>query len=219
VASKTAALSDEAVRNLAIQRSRAVKRNNALTALAAGGTLAVLGARAYGFGPHDAGIFYGIVAGLLYANLFEYVLHRYLLHWGSGFLAGRHALHHKSAGTPEEPRYVNFATSPWVVVLLFVSNALPVFALEHFLRLGLAPGMLAGFAVYYMLYEEIHWRMHLGGWLPGWLQVARHHHMLHHGDFEGRYNVFLPLCDWIFQRSQWKSSPPGPPTHVSPRSP
>ena len=128
-----------------------------------------------------------------------------MLHWGSGFLAGRHALHHDSAGTPDEPRYVNFATSPWVVVLLFASNALHVFAMEHFLRLGLAPGMLAGFTVYYILYEELHWRMHLGGWLPQWLQAARSHHMLHHGDFEGRYNVFLPLCDWIFQRRQWKT--------------
>jgi len=193
-----------------IARSRAVKRNNALTALAAGGALAVFAARAYGFGLHRAGAFYGLLAGLLYANLFEYVLHRYLLHWGHSFLVGRHALHHDSAGTPQEARYVNFATSPWVVVLLFASNALPVFAVEQLLHLGLAPGMLAGFTVYYVLYEEIHWRMHLGGWLPAWLQAARRHHMLHHGGFEGRYNVFLPLCDWIFQRRQWKRSPSGP---------
>jgi hypothetical protein len=191
-----------------IVRSLAIKRNNALTAMATGGMLAFLAARVYGFGPHGASVFYGLVAGLLYANLFEYALHRYLLHWSSGFLAGQHALHHNSAGTPGEARYVNFATSPWVVVLLFVSNALPVFAMEHFLRLGLAPGMLAGFTVYYILYEEIHWRMHLGGWLPHWLQTARQHHMLHHGDFEGRYNVFLPLCDWIFQRRQWKGGAP-----------
>jgi hypothetical protein len=208
VASSTATSSEALTRGLAIERSRTIKRNNALTAMATGGTLAFLAAGAYGFGPHGAGAFYGVLAGLLYANLFEYGLHRYLLHWSSGFLAGQHALHHNSAGTPGEARYVNFATSPWVVVLLFVSNALPVFVMEHFLRLGLAPGMLAGFTVYYILYEEIHWRMHLGGWLPRWLQKARQHHMLHHGDFEGRYNVFLPLCDWIFQRRQWKGGAP-----------
>jgi len=193
-----------------ITRSLAIKRNNALTALASGGALAAFAARAYGFGSFGSGALYGFLAGLLYANLFEYVLHRYLLHWGHGFLVGRHALHHDSAGTPQEARYVNFATSPWVVVLLFASNALPVFAVEQLLHLGLAPGMLAGFTVYYVLYEEIHWRMHLGGWLPAWLQAARRHHMLHHGGFEGRYNVFLPLCDWIFQRHQWKRSPSGP---------
>ena len=193
-----------------ITRSRAVKRNNALTALAVGGALAAFTARSSGFGPYGTGALYGLLAGLVYANLFEYVLHRYLLHWGHGFLVGRHALHHDSAGTPTEARYVNFATSPWVVVLLFASNALPVFALEGLLHLGLAPGMLAGFTVYYILYEEIHWRMHLGGWLPAWLQAARHHHMLHHGGLEGRYNVFLPLCDWIFQRGAWKRSAPTP---------
>ena len=193
-----------------ITRSLAVKRNNALTALAVGGALALFAARAYGFGLYGAGVLFGFLAGLVYANAFEYVLHRFLLHWGHGFLVGRHALHHDSASTPQEARYVNFATSPWVVVLLFASNALPVFAVEQLLHLGLAPGMLAGFTVYYVLYEEIHWRMHLGGWLPAWLQAARRHHMLHHGGFEGRYNVFLPLCDWIFQRRQWKRSPSGP---------
>jgi hypothetical protein len=192
-----------------IVRSRAIKRRNAFTAVATGGLLAFYAARTHGLGaPHGLGIFCGLAAGLLYANLFEYVLHRYPLHWGSGFLAGRHALHHDSEGTPEEARYVNFATSPWVVVLLFVANALPVFGIERLFHVGLAAGMLAAFTAYYILYEEIHWRMHLGGWLPGWLQAARRHHMLHHGGQEGRYNVFLPLCDWVFQRRRWKESAP-----------
>jgi hypothetical protein len=187
-----------------IRRSLAVKRNNALTATATGGLLAMAAAGIYGFGPYGAGALIGLLAGLLYANLFEYVLHRFLLHWGSGFLVGRHALHHDSAGAPEEPRYVNFATSPWVVVLVFVLNAPPVFAVEHLLRFGMAAGMLVGFTVYFVAYEEIHWRFHLGGWLPSWLQPAMRHHMLHHAGLDGRYNVFLPLCDWIFHSRSWK---------------
>jgi hypothetical protein len=162
----------------------------------------------WGAGPYATGILYGFIAGLFYANLFEYVLHRYILHWHDGFLARQHALHHDTAGTPDEPRYVNFASSPWVVVLLFVSNALPVFTLESVSHLGIAPGMIIAFTSYYIVYEEIHWRMHLGGWLPGWLQKTRRHHMLHHGEFEGRYNVFLPVCDWIFQRRFWKENTP-----------
>jgi hypothetical protein len=188
-----------------VLRSLAIKRRNAWTALATGSLLTIYAGRTYGLGaPYGLGLLFGFLAGILYANLFEYVLHRFPLHWSSGFLAGRHALHHDSEGTPEEARYVNFAKSPLVVVLLFAANALPVFAMEQLLHPGLAPGMLAAFTVYYILYEEIHWRMHLGGWLPGWLQAARRHHMLHHGGFEGRYNVFLPLCDWIFQRHHWK---------------
>jgi hypothetical protein len=32
--------------------------------------------------------------------------------------------------------------------------------------------------------------------------------MLHHGGFEGRYNVFLPVFDWVFRRLHSK-----PPMH------
>ena len=190
-----------------IARARRVKRVNAITALLIGSILATLVLKLVGFDGRAFDPLHlaaGFVAGLLYANAFEYVLHRFFLHWGEGFLVQRHGLHHDTAGAPEEPRYVNFATSPWVVVLVFVLNALPVLALELFLHLGLAVGILAGFTLYFIAYEEIHWRFHLGGWLPGWLRATRNHHMLHHGGFEGRYNVFLPIFDWIFQRGTWK---------------
>jgi hypothetical protein len=34
--------------------------------------------------------------------------------------------------------------------------------------------------------------------------------MLHHGGFEGRYNVFLPVFDWVLHRHHSKpaSKPP-----------
>jgi Fatty acid hydroxylase superfamily len=196
-------------RSAEIARARTVKRRNAITALLIGSFVAVLILKLVPFAGraldplHVVG---GFLAGLVYANAFEYVLHRFFLHWGQGFLVQRHGLHHDTAGAPQEPRYVNFATSPWVVVLVFVLNAIPVLTLELFLRPGLAVGILAGFTLYFIAYEEIHWRFHLGGWLPGWLLAARHHHMLHHGGFEGRYNVFLPLFDWIFQRTAWKQN-------------
>ena len=190
-----------------IARARKVKRRNAVTALLIGSFL-TLGLFKLGhldwraFGPLR--VAEGFLAGVLYANAFEYVLHRFFLHWGEGFLVRRHGLHHDTAGAPEEPRYVNFATSPWVVVLVFVLNAVPVWALEAFLHPGLAVGIFAGFTIYFIAYEEIHWRFHIDGWLPGWMRAARHHHMLHHGGFEGRYNVFLPIFDWIFHRGAWK---------------
>lgn len=194
-------------RSAEIGRARRVKRVNAFTALLTGSILATLALNLVHFDSREFDplrLVAGFLAGLLYANAFEYVLHRFFLHWGEGFLVQRHGLHHDTAGAPEEPRYVNFATSPWVVVLVFVLNALPVLALERFLRLGLTVGIFAGFTLYFIAYEEIHWRFHLGGWLPGWLRLTRHHHMLHHGGFEGRYNVFLPIFDWIFQRKAWK---------------
>lgn len=195
-------------RSAEIARARSIKRVNALTALLTGSIVAIVALELVRFNSREFDplrLAAGFLAGVLYANAFEYVLHRFFLHWGEGFLVQRHGLHHDTAGAPEEPRYVNFATSPWVVVLVFALNALPVLALELFLRPGLAVGIFAGFTLYFVAYEEIHWRFHLGGWLPGWLQRARHHHMLHHGGFEGRYNVFLPVFDWIFQRRTWKT--------------
>lgn len=196
-------------RSAEIARAGTVKRRNAITALLIGSFVVVLILELVPFEGRafdPLRVVAGFLAGLVYANAFEYVLHRFFLHWGQGFLVQRHGLHHDTAGAPEEPRYVNFATSPWVVVLVFVLNALPVLALELFLRPGLAVGILSGFTLYFIAYEEIHWRFHLGGWLPVWLRAARHHHMLHHGGFEGRYNVFLPLFDWIFQRSAWRQN-------------
>jgi hypothetical protein len=191
-------------RSAEIARAHRVKRRNAITALLSGSILVAVVLELVHFDSRELDplrLVLGFLAGVLYANGFEYVLHRFLLHWGEGFLVQRHGLHHDTAGAAEEPRYVNFATSPWVVVLVFVLNGLPVFALEFFLRTGFAVGIFAGFTLYFIAYEEIHWRFHLGGWLPGWLRSARNHHMLHHGGFEGRYNVFLPIFDWIFHRS------------------
>jgi len=190
-----------------IARARRVKRVNAITTLLTGVLLPVIVFRLASLdyrALEPLRLAAGFLAGVLYANAFEYVLHRFFLHWGEGFLVQRHGLHHDTAGAPEEPRYVNFATSPWVAVLVFVLNALPVLALEFFFRPELAVGVFAGFTLYFISYEEIHWRFHIGGWIPGWMRAARHHHMLHHGGFEGRYNVFLPVCDWIFHRGDWK---------------
>lgn len=196
-----------ASRSAEIARAHRVKRRNAITALLMGSILAAVVLELVHFDSRELDpprLVAGFLAGVLYANGFEYVLHRFLLHWGVGFLVQRHGLHHNTAGAAEEPRYVNFATSPWVVVLVFALNALPIMALELFLHVGLGAGIFASFTLYFIAYEEIHWRFHLGGWLPASLRAARNHHMLHHGGFEGRYNVFLPIFDWIFHRSAWR---------------
>jgi len=196
------------IRAAAIARGLTVKRNNAFTAVLAGAGLALCTLKA-GRGSLNL-VAVGVLAGVVYANAFEYVLHRFFLHWGKGLLDRQHALHHDSVGAPNEARYVNFSTSPLVVILVFLLNAPVPFAVERFLGHGIGTGMFLGFTVYYILYEEIHWRIHLGGWLPGWMQFARRHHMLHHGKFPGRYNVFLPLFDWVLHHRDWKSGSKSP---------
>jgi hypothetical protein len=130
----------------------------------------------------------------LYANAFEYCLHRFALHASEGLLSEKHGLHHSSFRTEEEPVYTNFAQSPWVVVLLFAANSAPVMAVEWLWQPGIATGVLAAFTIYFVVYEEIHWRIHMGG-LPRGLEFSRRHHLAHHAGVPDRFNVWLPFCD------------------------
>ena len=183
-----------------LARGLAAKRSNAFTAAFFGGLLTALLIKAFSFKP--AGFLAGILLGLLYANAFEYFFHRFLLHAPGRKLAYYHGLHHSTWGTPDEPLYVNFAKNPLVVALLFAMNALPIIAVEYVLRAGLAPGMMVGFVVYFVAYEEIHWRIHFGGWLPSWLEPARRHHLQHHAAAEERFNIVLPIFDWLLGPSR-----------------
>jgi hypothetical protein len=186
----------------AIRLARGIKRRNALAATGFGGLLAA--GAAWASSPGVWSTLGGFALGLLYANLFEYCLHRFALHAKGGFLPEKHGLHHTTWGKEEEPLYINFARSPWVVVLLIAANALPVAALEWVWRPGFAAGALAAFAIYFVVFEELHWRIHLGG-LPRGLKFSRRHHLAHHAGAPRRFNVWLPLCDWL-AGSTWRGN-------------
>jgi fatty acid hydroxylase family protein len=172
-----------------------VKRRNLLAAALSGLVLACISLRLF---PHSAaGLLFGFFTGLLYANTFEYCVHRFLLHAGRGFFGRQHMVHHTTLNSPEAPRYVNFSRNPWGVVALFLVNAIPFLILEWIARNGWAAGMFVSFAIYYIAFEEIHWRTHMGGWMPKWLRPAARHHLLHHTRESGRFNVFLPAIDWL----------------------
>jgi hypothetical protein len=189
--------SEEAIRAEIKAQGLRTKRNNLLAAALSGSALAFYSLKF--FPSTAAGILAGFVVGLLYSNAFEYCLHRFLLHAGRGISFQTHMLHHTTLHSPEGPRYVNFSRSPWGVVALFAVNAAPFLALQRILRNGWTAGVFASFALYYMAFEEIHWRTHMGGWLPKWLRPAAKHHLLHHAHDTGRYNVFLPLFDWLVE--------------------
>jgi hypothetical protein len=176
---------------------RRIKRNNLIAASVSGAFLAMLSLLLF---PHSArALWMGFVAGLVYANGFEYALHRFVLHAGRGIFCEQHMVHHATLQSPEAARYVNFSSNPWGVFALFCANAIPVFLLQWIFGGGWGAGVFASFALYYIAFEEIHWRSHMGGWLPGWLRPAARHHLLHHAHDTGRFNVFLPLFDWLLQ--------------------
>ena len=179
----------------AIERGRAIKRINALTAVLSGGLPAVvLGS----FFPAGLGRWLaGFVVGLLWASLFEYSYHRFLLHLPGTFFARRHLEHHATVGTATEAEHVNLGGSPVWVVAMFAINGLPVVAVDLPLGLGMSPGMLLAFAVYFITVEEVHWRIHLGEWLPPVLGASRAYHLAHHARPDARFNIFLPLWDTL----------------------
>ena|SRR2546426_3067129 len=183
------------IRATAIARGRAIKRVNAWTAVFCGG----LPALALGiFLPTGFGKWLvGFAAGLLWASWFEYAYHRFLLHLPGTFFARRHLGHHASVGTLTEAEHVNLGSSPIWVVALFAINGLPVVIADLLFRLGIAPGILLAFAVYFIMVEEIHWRIHLGEWLPPVLGASRAYHLAHHAHPNARFNIFLPLWDTL----------------------
>ena len=179
-------------------------RNSQITAFVVGGLLLASGLLDWGRWP------LGLLLGLIYANAFEYVTHRVLLHGTTGFLHQGHERHHNSWGREEEGLYVRFGP-PVAVVILFVGNSLPLALLDR-LGAGIGGGALAAFVAYYVLYEEFHWRIHLG-FLPAWLGWMRKHHFAHHRGAPGKYNVLVPLWDGVLDGGLvWrpKSQAPNP---------
>ena len=89
----------------------------------------------------------------------------------------------------------------------FVVNGLAItFLSDVLLRLRISPGIFVAFTVYVIVVEEVHWPIHLGGWLPSWLRFGREHHLIHHKRPSGRYNVFIPLFDWLLDTAKDRSS-------------
>jgi len=179
-----------------LAQGRSIKHWNAVTALLAGDLPA--GLLAAWRPPGVVAWLVGFLAGLLYANLFEYAYHRWLLHWPASSFGRGHLQHHASVGMPEEPAHVGLGGSPLAVVIMFVANGVPIVALNLLLDARLAPGMLVAFAVYFIVTEEVHWRYHIGGWLPSLLRSERQHHLAHHDIPNADFAIFAPVFDCVF---------------------
>ncbi len=183
-----------------LERGRAIKRWNAVTAVLAGGVPAVVLAL---WNPPSLRVWLlSFAAGLVWANAFEYAYHRWLLHWPSSSFGRGHLLHHASVGAPNEPEHVGLGGSPLAVLGLFVVNGTPLAAIALALHAAFAPGMLMAFALYFIIVEEVHWRFHLGGWMPGVLARQRAIHLAHHDVPNANYAIFCPVFDHFFHTAR-----------------
>ena len=120
--------SDSAIREETRAQGLRIKKNNLVAAFLSGLTLVFVSAEFVV--PSRAGFLFGLFVGFVYANGFEYCLHRFLLHRGRGIFSQQHMVHHSTLGSPEAARYVNFSRNPWGVVALFGANALPFLILQ-----------------------------------------------------------------------------------------
>jgi hypothetical protein len=180
---------------IAIQHGRAKKRNNAIAALLCGLFPALL--LAHYHPPNWERWLIGLIVGLVWGNGFEYSYHRWLLHRPRSAFSQGHREHHAQIGTPEEAEHVTLGSSPLDIVLMFATNGAVVILVDLLLHLWIAPGIFLAWIVYLISAEEIHWRIHMKGWLPPGLHFARAYHMSHHDIPTSRYNIFLPLFDWL----------------------
>ena len=140
-------------------------------------------------------------AGLVWANFFEYAYHRFLLHLPGTSLARKHLEHHMTVGAPTEAENVNLGSAPIWVALLFSVNGIPVVLADLLLGYRSAPGALVAFTTYFIVTEELHWRIHLGEALPPGFGAAKRYHLAHHTRPSARFNIFLPLWDWLLGTS------------------
>lgn len=148
----------------------------------------------------------------VYANLLEYVLHRWIMHRPGPairHLGDAHMrLHHQAfhgdgyqVVRAEDREHILLFT--WWQACLWLAVHVPaLWALQEVTGFPwLYPGV-AALTVYYALYEYLHWCMHSpAGRQIEHTRVFRQmdaHHRIHHRLWQTNFNVFLPICDLVF---------------------
>jgi hypothetical protein len=152
----------------------------------------------------------GAITATFYASLFEWVLHRFLMHRPIGPITypfKAHALvHHRIFKSDHTYHLIDEKDKYTIPMAWWNGPALVTIASLPFVLaslLGANWGMLCGAALatscYYAAYEYMHWCMHL----PRKRHVERSgiffrlngHHLLHHRYMNKNFNVVLPLAD------------------------
>jgi hypothetical protein len=152
----------------------------------------------------------GTLTAIVYASLFEWVLHRFIMHRPMGPITypfRSHALvHHRIFKSDHTYHLINEKDKQTIPMAWWNGPALVVIAMLPFVvasLLGVNWGMLCGATLatscYYGAYEYMHWCMHL----PRKRHVERSgiffrlngHHLLHHRYMNRNFNVVLPLAD------------------------
>jgi hypothetical protein len=145
-----------------------------------------------------------------YASLFEWLLHRYVMHrpiLGFRYAYQAHAKIHHIIFQADQSYHLQKESDKWTIPMAWWNSLILVpLASSPFAFIGWALGSWAipitAFVViyaYYGTYEYLHWCMHL----PRKRRLERSgiffrlngHHILHHRYMHKNFNVVLPLAD------------------------
>jgi hypothetical protein len=151
-----------------------------------------------------------MIGGVVCSSLFEWTLHRYVMHRPLGkftYPYQRHTLIHHRIFKADHTYHLIHEKDKYTIPMAWWNGpALIAAALLPFLAASLLTrhwGILCGGAlatsVYYGAYEYLHWCMHL----PRRRNVERSgiffrlngHHLLHHRYMGRNFNVVFPLAD------------------------
>lgn len=154
----------------------------------------------------------GFTAGVVYASLFEWVLHRYVMHRPVGkftYPFRAHTLVHHHIFKADQTYHLINEKDKWTIPMAWWNGPVLIFlGVQPFVlaawltgHWGILWGAIPACAGYYGAYEYLHWCMHL----PRKRQVERSgiffrlngHHLLHHRYMHKNFNVVFPLADLL----------------------
>ena len=140
--------------------------------------------------------FYWCLLGLLIFSLAEYLIHRYVFHFGDyrnvkSWQSKIHGVHHDFPSDKERLA---------LPIPLALGISLLLFFLLQFMLGDIAYGLFSGFISGYGAYFLIHYLIHTRKPPKNNLRVLwRNHHIHHHVDEHKAFGVTSPFWDWIFR--------------------
>lgn len=160
-----------------------------------------------------------IPAVFLLCNIFEWAVHRYVMHRpidipGLRAVYVRHTLNHHQFFSDHEMRFRDH--KDWRVTVF------PPFALVTFIMMSIPPALILGLLItgnvgwlvictttsMYLVYEFMHFCCHVNeSWFVRscpFVNTLRRHHFAHHDTrlmMEKNMNLTFPIADWLFGTS------------------
>ena len=130
-----------------------------------------------------------LLAGWLTGSLFEYAVHRFVLH-GPRFTARVHALHHESPGCDHIDPFSYFGPIAVAVAAWFAA-----YAVAH--GIASAHGFTAGLCLQYSFFRAVHRRLH-NALYRGSAGALGKYHDDHHREQTGNFGVTTRVWDRLF---------------------